>query len=150
MKIRSGFVTNSSSSSYICVMCDAKEESWDFPDGWVICENEHHLCDKCAGSIPDESLDHNGQLPATTCPVCRLEAYSNHEMSVYLLKTRQISRDEVFAEIKKVNKRRRKLYDTEYIEYVLRKENATDDIILKEIKDKFVTWDAFCKFTFGR
>ena len=70
-------------------------------------------------------------------------------MSSYLEKTRGISRSEVFAKVKEVNKRRRKLYESEYITYVCEKFSLTDDILLKEIKDKIVTFDKYAAFLRG-
>lgn len=47
MKYRKSFVTNSSSSSFVCEVCGDVESGWDmgFDDaGMVECENEHMFC----------------------------------------------------------------------------------------------------------
>ncbi len=47
MKIRSGFVSNSSTSSFICDVCGADESGYDLPlseTGMVQCEHGHTVC----------------------------------------------------------------------------------------------------------
>lgn len=50
MKIRSGFVSNSSSLSYICSICDHEIIISDMDDpneyGFSNCENGHYICEK--------------------------------------------------------------------------------------------------------
>jgi hypothetical protein len=47
MKIRLGFVSNSSSSSFVCDVCEKKYEGWDGEYGFEVfkCENGHEICD---------------------------------------------------------------------------------------------------------
>ena len=57
MKIRTGFVTNSSSSSYICEVCGAAESGYDacLSDlGMTECENGHIFCDDHLLDASDE------------------------------------------------------------------------------------------------
>jgi hypothetical protein len=182
MKIRNGFVSNSSTSSFVCDVCGEEYTGWDAGPcadyDCTQCENEHAMClshleDMGKVKIPDdkgcehefdreknkfcaecgveawieaEMENEDGYLRKELCPVCNFQTYARNEMAVYLEKTRKISRDEVFAEIKKVNKRRRKLYDEEYITHVCQKFELTDDILLKELKDKFGSFDEFAEF----
>ena len=47
MKIRNGFVSNSSSSSFICDVCGGSDEGWDlaFEDSHMFeCEFHHIVC----------------------------------------------------------------------------------------------------------
>lgn len=51
MKIRLGFVSNSSTSSYICTCCSSVEAGFDLcreEAGFYMCENGHDLCSSCA------------------------------------------------------------------------------------------------------
>ena len=47
MKYRTGFVTNSSSSSYVCEVCGKADSSYDGISevGMIICENGHLFCE---------------------------------------------------------------------------------------------------------
>ena len=48
MKIRNGFVSNSSSSSFTCEVCGFSEETYDGSGEyeWFTCENGHTFCEK--------------------------------------------------------------------------------------------------------
>lgn len=53
-----------------------------------------------------------------TYDICQFIEYSQNDMAKYLEKKYGVSRADVFAEVKKVNRRRKKLYDSEYITHV--------------------------------
>lgn len=57
MKIRSGFVSNSSSSSFVCDVCGGIESGWDMcmeQAEMVTCVNNHSFHEQCAiGGRPD-------------------------------------------------------------------------------------------------
>ena len=146
MKIRKSFVANSSSSSFVCEICAASEISWDgTPEGFVRCVNEHLMCDEhLLNSDKEYSEDWGDDLAAeSACPICSFQTYSQPQLKSYLVETRGVDPAVVFAEIKQVNKRRKKLYDEEYITYVLKQFELTDDLILDELKTKFSTYTAF-------
>jgi hypothetical protein len=183
MKTRNGFVSNSSTSSFICNVCGEEFSGYDASPSefdCCTCENEHIMCNdhfkdvkiepvtiegcehtydrtkakfcpECGKEAwKDEDEDYGNELPAKYCPICQFKIYANDEMAKYLEKTRKISRDEAFAEVKKVNKRRRKLYDEEYITHVCQKFSLTDEILLKEVKEKFNNdFDKYAKFVRG-
>lgn len=49
MKFRKGFVSNSSSSSFVCDLCGSSESGWDMSlseAGMFECENGHLLCNE--------------------------------------------------------------------------------------------------------
>lgn len=111
--------------------------------------------------IPEEKLNNmewedlmefteNGYcVPEGFCPICNFIEYSESDLSKYLLKEYGISRDEVFAEVKAFNKRRKKLYDNEYITYVCKRFNLNPTEIVAGWKDRFGTYEAFNKYLRG-
>ena len=190
MKFRKDFVTNSSSSSYVCEICGRTESGWDLGlsecemmecvNGHIFCcdealemstkeemikmilENgwnnrwdsgiqdyrdytEEEISAMDEDIIFDEWITDGGyyEVPECLCPICQFIEYSEYDLSAYLLKEYGISRDEVFAEVKKVNKRRRKLYENEYITYVCQKFNLNPTEIVAGWKEKFGTYKNF-------
>jgi hypothetical protein len=83
------------------------------------------------------------EVPECVCPICQFIEYSEYDLSAYLLKEYGVSRDEVFAEVKKLNKRRRKLYENEYITYVCKKFDLNPTEIVAAWKEKFGTYNKF-------
>jgi hypothetical protein len=60
-----------------------------------------------------------------------------------LKKKYNIPESEVFEEVKKLNKRRKKLYDNEYMNYVYSKFNIQESELLLELKNTFETYKKF-------
>jgi len=184
MKIRNGFVSNSSTSSFTCDICGEVYTGWDASPsesvyGCSICVNDHTMCnshiDTSSFDTDDDMVngcehefnreeykycpecgepamienDESG-ISEKNCPICQFKYYSENEMVTYLEKTRKVSKDTVFKKVKKINNRRKKLYDTEYITYVCNKFSLTDDLLLKEIKDKFGNFSTYKKFLYGK
>lgn len=85
-------------------------------------------------------------VPECVCPICQFHEYSQPDMVAFLLKEYGISKDEVFAEVKKLNRRRRKLYDSEYITYVCQKLNLNPIELQSTWKERFNTYAAFKKY----
>jgi hypothetical protein len=83
------------------------------------------------------------EMPEECCPICQFVEYSEYDLSAYLLKEYGIPRDEVFAEVKKLNKRRRKLYENEYITYVCKKFDLNPANIVAGWKERFNTYSGF-------
>ena len=83
------------------------------------------------------------ELPECVCPICQFIEYSESDLCKYLEKTYHISRGEVFAEVKQLNKRRKKLYDSEYITYVCRKFALNPIEIVVGWKNEFNSYDEF-------
>ena len=191
MKFRKDFVTNSSSSSYICEICGRNESGYDLSLSdceMMECVNGHIFCcdealerptkpemlkmimenewnkEKWNGAthsyrdFSEEELiamdedtlfddfcsgGYNYDVPACMCPICQFIEYSEYDLSAYLLKEYGISRDEVFAEVKQFNKRRKKLYENEYITYVCKKFDLNPTEIVAGWKEKFGTYHNF-------
>ena len=177
MKIRLDFVTNSSSSSFVCEICGETVSGWDlgYEDaGMFECVNGHVVCQEHMLDVPREKmLDYLkrdgwynnvtkeeleemtdeellelfmvdlGELPEMFCPICQFEKYSREDMASYLLTVYKVPKEEVFAEIKSRNKRRRKLYDFEYIDYVTQKFNLDLAEIQASWREKYKTYSEF-------
>lgn len=194
MKFRLDYVTNSSSSSYVCEICGRTESGWDLclsECDMMQCINGHVFCCNEALDMPskeemiktileneyniesrydyfsskyhetvyseeqllemDESelffdfYNPEGyyEIPECMCPICQFIEYSEYDLSAYLLKEYKIPRDEVFAEVKKLNKRRKKLYESEYITYVCKKFDLNPTEIVTGWKERFGTYSKF-------
>ena len=85
-------------------------------------------------------------VPECVCPICQFIEYSEYDLSAFLLKEYGVPRDEAFAEVKKFNKRRKKLYENEYITYVFKKHDLNPTEIVAGWKDKFGTYNNFSKW----
>ena len=190
MKFRKDFVTNSSSSSYVCEICGRSESGWDMclrDCEMMECINGHIFCCDEALEQPSKTemikmILENGwnrgwdsdirdyrnyteeeiaamdediifeewfteggcyEVPECMCPICQFIEYSEYDLSAYLLKEYGSSRDEVFAEVKQFNKRRKKLYENEYITYVCKKFGLNPTEIVAGWKEKFGTYKNF-------
>lgn len=193
MKIRSTFVTNSSSSSFVCEICGRVESGWDIGlseaemmecvNGHIFCcdealekpskkeliqmilENEwnkkynyrtgcydniakEELLDMEEDELFDEFCSDGGyyEVPEHMCPFCQFIEYSEYDLSRYLQKEYNESRDEVFAKVKQLNKRRKKLYENEYITHVCSKYGLNPTEIVASWKEKFGTYSNFAKW----
>lgn len=85
MKVRKGFVSNSSSSSFICDLSGEAHEMYDGLQEYeaVSCENGHtfiysgcgyHDVEKWVES--DDNEECNYEMPAAICPICNGAAKS--------------------------------------------------------------------------
>ena len=197
MKFRKDFVTNSSSSSYVCEICGRTESGWDLglrDCEMMECVNGHIFCCDEALEIPskkemiqmilenewnedvwtsssdgykdytedellamsEDDLFHDFcseggyyDVPECVCPICQFIEYSEYDLSSYLLKEYGIPREEVFAEVKKLNKRRRKLYENEYITHVCQKFSLNPAEIVAGWKERFNTYSEFKRWLRG-
>lgn len=147
MKIRNGFVSNSSSSSFICEICNRTEIGWDSNSvtdyDMVRCVNDHTFC--ASHLITTDDIDSMSEVPESACPICSYIDISYPEIKSFFMKTTPFTLEEVFEEIKKVNRRRKKVYDNEYVEYVMKTLEITADQLLQELKTKFPKYTDFLK-----
>lgn len=198
MKYRKDFVTNSSSSSYVCEICGRTESGWDLTLSEIEmleCVNGHTICTDEALELPDKAemvrmvmelgcnrvyqrvdddygwvdlteeevaakdedelwfdmLTEGGfyEVPECVCPICQFIEYSDDDMSAYLEREFKVSREEVFAEVKKNNRRRKKLYNSEYIAEVCRRFDLMPHEIVAEWKQRFSSYSEFYDYLRG-
>lgn len=122
MKKRTSFVSNSSSSSFICVACG--EEGYlegNHVHGMAMCENGHHFCLECAVNADkpssdserehspyssfqdflDKEHDYNS-VPELYCPACQFVKPPDSEILEYLIQKHYSGNREVLLdELKK-------------------------------------------------
>lgn len=103
MKYRSDFVTNSSSSSFICVICGNVESGYDagLSDvGMVECVNGHVFCEHHL--LKDETSDESSSCDVSEkrCPVCQLKTITTDDFIEYIQKSNKINIKEVDDEIR--------------------------------------------------
>jgi len=161
MKSRSGFVSNSSSTSFICDVCGVTSEpTWEGvrEAGMYNCVRGHTFCEehltKSIAQTDDASEDEEVwideyELPEEYCPICQFQELSEWDTARYLEKVHGISREEVFKEIKLLNKRRKKLYDREYITHVCTKLDINPLTLAEEIPARFTNYEEYSKFLRG-
>lgn len=75
-----------------------------------------------------------------------LVIYSQHDLGKYLEKEYKVSRSDVFAKVKAVNKRRKKLYDSEYVTEVCKQFDLNPVDVVAGLKKRFVTYRAFSDY----
>ena len=118
MKIRNGFVSNSSSSSFICNVCNGAESGWDLcldDAGMFNCENGHCVHIDCApdydDSAKDDLVDENGDrtdeyydweynIPSKMCPICSLSNIPHNIQTMYLKAKLGISSADLAKELR--------------------------------------------------
>jgi len=108
MKVRLGFVSNSSSSSFVCEVCGDSFESYDEGPahfGLVMCEGHDHLFCEAHRINPKEDKDtmtwnvytmieHDGdddRIDSIHCPICQLKVITKDmvlDYSLYKLGTK--------------------------------------------------------------
>jgi len=92
MKIRTGFVSNSSSSSFVCDSCGEKQIGMDLvlsEAGMVRCVNNHVFCESHVINL-DEAIEENDDYPDEIsekyCPFCSLKEVTDRDLICYLLR----------------------------------------------------------------
>ena len=190
MKYRKDFVTNSSSSSYVCEICGRSESGWDMSLAeaeMVSCINGHTFCEDEILQIPRDDMIHQIEeyqneypqycgdiytkdellamsdkellaeffnklsdarwdMPEECCPICQFIEYSQADLAKYLEKKYKVSRDEVFQKVKQINKRRKKLYDSEYVTEVCSRFGLNPAEIVANLKTEFGNYRRFANY----
>jgi len=106
MKIRNGFVSNSSSSSFVCDICGYENGGMDVglnDVGMFECKAEHIMCDDCGINF-DDSVDSRYSAPAEKCPCCQLTEISTIDELVYLKTKLGLTSKDILDEIRETFK----------------------------------------------
>ena len=103
MKIRQGFVSNSSSSSFVCLVSGAIEGGYDLSlsdAGYCECVNGHTFCQEYLLDKPlavestivdeddycDDDEDPSYDVPANQCPICTRKNITDSDLLTYAIK----------------------------------------------------------------
>lgn len=114
MKVRNGFVTNSSSSSYTCLICGEVASGRDLglDDAEMYeCKNGHVFCESHALPVSEEALERDEddddyyeedryEFPIERCPICQFMNLVSEEGYKYLLKKTGLTEQDILNEIK--------------------------------------------------
>lgn len=102
MKIRNGFVSNSSSSSFVCEVCGEARELWDgnlTEAEMCECTNNHVMClDHLL--FETNERDEDQMVPSKACPICQLKHIPDHMITTYLRARLKIDKKDILKDIK--------------------------------------------------
>jgi len=118
MKVRKFFVSNSSSSSFVCDVCGEDYTSWDacLSEAEMFeCEYGHTICEshKLGEIDEDEDSEYPYEVSEVHCPLCSFIKLEDVSALSYLLKEVGKTREQLLVEIKSKFKN----YG-EYLEYI--------------------------------
>lgn len=117
MKLRMGFVSNSSSSSFICDITGNVESGMDLSledAGMVECVNGHTFGEDFLLGTLDDIVEELGkeprdyeldayalrfEIPEKYCPICQLQKMTKDDMLKYLLKKTHLIEADVISEV---------------------------------------------------
>ena len=113
MKIRKGFVSNSSSSSFTCEVCYENYSGWDAclseaemvecPSGHLFCEDhvDREIINRLNNEdSPDWDEEWRCSFPEKYCPLCSFKEVPRDTLVKYLLKKVKMSQASVEDEIR--------------------------------------------------
>ena len=141
MKVRKDFVTNSSSSSFICEICGAEASGWDmtlWEAEMVRCKNNHLFCE-------DEMIEKT-ETEWVEFYEKELNSYPSNPTDTWGMKMdylrefeERYSVHEEFCPICQMQV----LNDTDFMDYMCKKLDITREYALREIQNKFDSYREF-------
>jgi len=122
MKKREGFVSNSSSTSFICSICGREREFIGDVEpsdvGWYCCKGDHAFEPECLPRgvrVTIEESEDRYNFPKEICPICNGEIIPKYLVMKYIEKTADLS---IFVnEMKSRFKNLRDLYEFLYPDF---------------------------------
>ena len=107
MKIRNGFVSNSSTSSFTCAVCGGTESGYDMELNdfeMSCCANGHIIDNECLDQriyklIEEEGHKHDFSIEY--CPICQFEVLDDRDALKYLYHVLGHSNKDILEDIKK-------------------------------------------------
>lgn len=153
MKIRNGFVSNSSSSSFICDITGEEVSGYDMgleEAEMYQCENAHTFLEEFIVGSNEEiekELEENDEfrysVPSRFCPICSFNYIMIEDIVAYIAKTYEITYNDVYSYMKSKNSRLRKVRPTYWLELTKEKFGLSKDDLVKEIKSKYTNFEEF-------
>jgi len=93
MKIRTGFVSNSSSSSFVCDVCGEECSGMDMSlsdADMCECENGHTFCTSHTLNVDEEDeIEDMYSVGAKHCPVCQFQSMTDRDLRSWFFATRR-------------------------------------------------------------
>jgi len=157
MKIRNGFVSNSSSSSFTCSSCG---ETWEGYNGeygdiqQLCCINGHSLCSECVESIKDTSqiydlvlknMEEEEQIGYRNSPLL-LQEYIDEEYGNLLGCLSELDLEWDLPPEACPICLFEKLRDKDGFEYLLAVHSTNKEAVLKEMKERFSSYSDFASY----
>lgn len=146
MKTRNGFVSNSSSSSFVCNVCGSECSGMDMglsEAEMYCCENEHYFCDEHCADISKFSKDEKSLILSMSDEISNSEKTKLVTMSeeeIDNLVEDCVSRSDCsfllcpICTFKEAD-------DKDVLRYLLKKTGFTRKQVLEEMETKYVTYD---------
>lgn len=123
------------------------DEIWDYNEDDMQRLKDGDMTDDEIHDFYHYEVDFEFDIRECDCPICQMEIVTDHDLRRYLEKVHGIQDSEVLEDIKSRNKRRKKVYAHEYIDYVIFKFYQADkNEATKEFKEKFSSYSEFKKF----
>lgn len=125
------------------MIADIKEFMVKYP-GWVEFDEDEASIDHIIEAYLE--VHNSADIVPWQCPLCKFDEVSQVDLKRYLLHEYGIPASVVFADVKSRNKRRKKLYNHEYIDYVLREQGLEQESLLTTLKERFDDYSKFREF----